>query len=158
RRAGRPLRRALCGSPGPARVRRRRSSPRARSLAAISDGDHGDHAAFGFLLLLFAVLVSDFGVGVVSVFASDFASLAAPSLLVSAGLASPSFFAPGEAYRSEYQPLPLSTNEVREIRRFTLRARHFGQTRIGSSLIRCSASNSCLHFSHAYSYTGIADS
>jgi len=56
-----------------------------------------------------------------------------------------------EEYPSEYQPLPLSAKDVREMRRFTLRDRQLGQVFTGSALMRCSTSNSCSHFPQAYS-------
>jgi hypothetical protein len=54
-------------------------------------------------------------------------------------------------YASAYQPPPFRTKDVREISFLTLRERHWGQVFTGSSVMRCSRSNSCSHFSQAYS-------
>ena len=54
-------------------------------------------------------------------------------------------------YASAYQPLPYKTNDVRENSFFTRRERQEGQVFTGSSVMRCSRSNSWSHFSQAYS-------
>jgi len=89
--------------------------------------------------LSFEALASDFELE------SDFASDAVPPELAAFD------FPFEEEYPSEYQPPPLRVNEVIEIRRFTLRERQTGQVFTGSSLIRCSTSNSWSHFPQAYS-------
>jgi len=55
-----------------------------------------------------------------------------------------------DAYRSLYQPPPLSWNAVREISRSS-DPPHASQTVLGSSLMRCWYSNSWLHLLQRYS-------
>jgi hypothetical protein len=103
--------------------------------------------------------LSDF---VVSAFApSAFAPsvFAAPSAgFASLGFASLGFASLGGlllAYRSLYQPLPLSWNAVREISRSSSPP-HASHTVIGGSDMRCWYSDSFAHFVQRYSYTGMA--
>ena len=87
-------------------------------------------------------------------FESDFESdLESVDLLSVASLASLelSFLPFFDEYRSEYQPLPFRTNEVFEINFLIRRLLHSGQVLIGSSVMRCSISNSPSHFGHSYS-------
>ena len=144
-------------------------STRAKVAARRSaDPSRADHAAFDlpfalpfgsrppsrrFRIRLRSDFASDFDSDFASAFASDLASLAAPSRAASPpDFASPVFssFLPGDEYRSGVQPLPLSTNEVREISRFTCgRGTSAGPDRVVADPLLCP--NSCPHFSHAYS-------
>ena len=56
-----------------------------------------------------------------------------------------------DEYKSLYQPLPLSWNAVREIRRSSALAPHASQSVLSGSLIRCWYSNSRLQALHLYS-------
>jgi hypothetical protein len=60
----------------------------------------------------------------------------------------PPLFAPLLPYPSAYQPPPFRMKFGAESRRFAWRLLHFGHVLIGSSVMRCSRSNSNPHFPH----------
>jgi hypothetical protein len=68
-----------------------------------------------------------------------------------AGLLSPPVLFLALPYPSAYQPPPLSTNLLPEIRRCALGAPHFGQSVSAGSVMRCSASQAFPQSWQAYS-------